>query len=176
MQNAALARESARQLLSVFPGLAGEAIGRGFLAVRENTGLRGRLERLSRAPEIVADVAHNSAGVAALLDTWLSLRRSSSTHLLLGMLRSKDAGEVMRMLGKHSWKSVRLVPPASHDAMTLEELLGAARAAGLDAGGVADISTGFRELLSDTGEAESGLLFGSHYLVGPILADFFPKN
>lgn len=61
--------------------------------------LRGRLERLAEAPEIILDVAHNPQAAAVLADWLRSAAEPRPTFALFGALRDKDvAGMVLPLL------------------------------------------------------------------------------
>ncbi len=52
-----------------FGRISKAAIVRGLARVRQNTGLRGRLERVTRPGNILLDVAHNPAGIETLVQS-----------------------------------------------------------------------------------------------------------
>ncbi len=62
-------------------------VGRGLRHAR----LRGRLQRVLRAPELIVDVGHNPSAARAIAD-WLTERPARGrTSVVLGMLKTKDA-------------------------------------------------------------------------------------
>lgn len=86
----------ARALLDVLPSpwrAAPQAIAAGFARAR----LPGRFERRGRW---ILDVAHNPAGVDALLETLAAVGPPRPLHALVGVLRDKEWGTIIeRMLG-----------------------------------------------------------------------------
>lgn len=67
--------------------------------VKSLTGLRGRWEILGDRPKIIADTAHNLAGIEIVLD---QLKRESyrQLHIVFGSVSDKNLSEILRMLPK----------------------------------------------------------------------------
>jgi dihydrofolate synthase/folylpolyglutamate synthase len=72
-----------------------EALFAGFSAVKKNTGLRGRWEVLKKNPTVIADVAHNQAGLAYTVNELK--KRGLKLHFVLGFVREKDLQEILRL-------------------------------------------------------------------------------
>ncbi len=75
-------------------GIPAEAIARGLGEVR----WPGRLERVSREPEIVLDGAHNPAGARALARQIERFYAGRRVHLVYGAMRDKAVAEVAGIL------------------------------------------------------------------------------
>ena len=90
VKNASLAVCAASNL-----GCSEKAIREGL----EKARIRGRLEVLSNEPLIVADVAHNAAGVKALVDS-LSVFGERKIVCVFSCMRDKDWKEMIRVLGE----------------------------------------------------------------------------
>jgi dihydrofolate synthase/folylpolyglutamate synthase len=71
----------------------------GLQHVRKNTGIRGRWEILGTKPTVVADVAHNKAGLEVVLKQLRSLEYDT-LHVVFGMVNDKDVGHIMTLLPK----------------------------------------------------------------------------
>ncbi len=99
--------------------LSDAQIQKGFENVIENTGFKGRWQTISQTPVTVCDIAHNEAGIAALLEqvSTLSFR---NLHLVLGMVRDKDITKVLRLLPKNA--SYYFTQSQSPRALPAEEL------------------------------------------------------
>jgi dihydrofolate synthase/folylpolyglutamate synthase len=174
-ENAQLAADVARHLTANgFPRLDEDAIRAGLRGVRERTGLRGRLERLQLSPEIVIDVGHNPAGVAAMLEAWCAVRSPQHTDLLFGVLKQKDLHAMFAELAKFPFRSVTLVEAASHEAATLDDMRAAAEAAGLAVKVCQSIAEWLHEHRREM-PSGSTLVFGSHYVVGAFLREWPEK-
>ena len=71
----------------------------GLQQVYKNTGIRGRWEVLGNKPDIIADVAHNKAGLEVVLKQLTSLKYDN-LHIVFGMVNDKDVGDLMMLLPK----------------------------------------------------------------------------
>jgi len=142
----------------------------GISNVLAHSGLSARLQQVQSEPELVIDVAHNPAGVEAMLTSWLCLRRSEATHLVLGMLQSKNVREVLSILAKHVWASVTAVEAKSTDSFSPDAITRIGEDFQMQIRCATEIASGVRNILRHCRAGESVLLFGSHYVVGEYLA------
>jgi dihydrofolate synthase/folylpolyglutamate synthase len=69
----------------------------GLQRVCKNTGIRGRWEVLGNKPDIIADVAHNKAGLEVVLKQLTSLKYDN-LHIVFGMVNDKDVGDLITLL------------------------------------------------------------------------------
>lgn len=74
-------------------------IQKGLQQVVKNTCLRGRWEVLGEYPKIIADVAHNPAGLQ-LVFSQLSTMDFEKLHIVFGMVNDKSLDSVMALLPK----------------------------------------------------------------------------
>ena len=74
--------------------VTGEQLADALARVR----LQGRFQRFSGPVELILDVAHNAQAVGAFAANLAALPTVSRTHVVLGMLRTKDRVAVMRTL------------------------------------------------------------------------------
>jgi dihydrofolate synthase/folylpolyglutamate synthase len=65
-----------------------------FAAIR-NTSWPGRLQRISRAPLIIADASHNAVGCANLRDSLHDLVRPEECVIIASILKDKDAAVML---------------------------------------------------------------------------------
>ncbi len=72
-------------------------IRNGLLRVRKHTGIRGRWEVLGNKPTVIADVAHNIAGLEVVLKQLRSLEYDT-LHVVFGMVNDKDVEHIMALL------------------------------------------------------------------------------
>lgn len=72
---------------------------RGVLNTVENTHLRGRWETLSENPKIIADVAHNEAGLKFVMQQ-LKEEKYENLHFVLGVVKEKDIHKMLGLLPK----------------------------------------------------------------------------
>jgi dihydrofolate synthase/folylpolyglutamate synthase len=70
-------------------------------SVRDSTGLRGRWERLKEKPLVIADVAHNPAGLKTVFQDWENIA-ASRKHIVVGFVRDKDVHKALSLFPKHA--------------------------------------------------------------------------
>jgi dihydrofolate synthase / folylpolyglutamate synthase len=136
-----------------------------------------RMQRLRHGPlvdlapqvELFLDGGHNPAGGQAVADT-LARLPLRETHLICGMLNTKDVKGYMDALRGHA-KTLRAVSiPNEVNTLPAEVTAAAARAAGIDAA----IATSVTDALTDIAAASPHarvLICGSLYLAGHILRE-----
>lgn len=91
----------------------------GFAKVYKNTGLRGRWEIISQAPEIIADVTHNSEGFKIVMQQ-LEARKQGKLHLILGFVKEKQMDAIFSLFPK-SANYYFCAPPISR-ALAVEKV------------------------------------------------------
>lgn len=69
--------------------------------VKSKTGLRGRWELLNSSPLIIADVAHNPAGLSEVAAQWGQVD-ARKKHIVVGFVKDKDVKEALSFLPKDS--------------------------------------------------------------------------
>jgi len=179
VKNAALALCVLRTLLETpggrgrFRGLTPRAIRRGFVRVRRNTGLRGRLESLPGKRKILLDVAHNPAGMRTLVE---SLRRGKRKNLIavFGVMKDKAYGPMLSGLAEIAEPIITVAPPQKR-ALPAGELWRAGRALGLNVLPGGDVKAGLRKAARIAGK-RTLLVTGSHYVVGEALMALGREN
>ena len=71
----------------------------GFREVAKNTGLQGRWQIIADSPTVIADVAHNEAGIAAVMNQLQSMTYDQ-LHIVFGMVEDKDFKQIQQQLPK----------------------------------------------------------------------------
>lgn len=71
----------------------------GCKKVVENTGLRGRWEVLQNKPLIVADTAHNEAGIKQVMKQ-ISKTNFKKLHIVFGLVSDKDSTAILKLMPK----------------------------------------------------------------------------
>ena len=67
--------------------------------VKKLTGLRGRWDVLQNEPLIIADVAHNAAGLANAMQQWGSIK-ATTRHIVTGFVKDKDINAALALYPK----------------------------------------------------------------------------
>ena len=136
-----------------------------------------RMQRLRTGPladragtaELWLDGGHNPAAGNALAGILRSLPRRP-THLICGMLNTKDARGYLRPLAAEVDGLVALSIPGEKNTLPAEETAKAARAVGMTATEAADVTAALDSILARTPEARV-LICGSLYLAGAVLRE-----
>ena len=104
---------------------AAESLGCSEKAIRaglKKAKIEGRMEILGKEPFIVADVAHNSAGVKALVDS-LGVFGEKRIVCVFSCMRDKKYGEMLKVLGEKVDAFVIVKPGGKERAEEPEVLL-----------------------------------------------------
>lgn len=137
-----------------------------------------RMQRLSRGPLVRAapeaqlwlDGGHNPHAAAALVDTLNTLPRRP-THLIVGMLSTKDVGGFLAPLAAVADGLTAVSVPGQGATLSAGETVAAARAAGHRAVSRADsVSAALNAIVAREPRARV-LICGSLYLAGVVLQD-----
>ena len=136
-----------------------------------------RMQRLTRGPlveaaagcELWLDGGHNPAGGAAVAATLESMPRRP-THLVCGMLNTKDVAGLMRPLARVAVSLTAVEIPGEAATLPADATAEAARAAGLPATTAPDVAAAVGALVAAHPGARI-LICGSLYLAGRVLRE-----
>ncbi len=142
--------------------------------VRRLAGLRGRLDTLRLAPRVVADVAHNPAGVAAAL-AFAQPEVGGRLHVLIGLMRDKDAAAIGRLLAA-SGAVASVVPLPGDRAMPAADLAAVLRAQGVEATETSDVRLAVEAFARAADPRDTLLVCGSHQVVAALERTFFAET
>ncbi len=106
-----------------------DAVREGFAGVRSP----GRLEVVGRHPLVLLDGAHNIAGAHALRAALAEEFVQTPRTLVVGMLRERDAAEMLTALGLDEVEMLVCAPPPNPRALAPAEIAAAARTLGFSA-------------------------------------------
>jgi dihydrofolate synthase/folylpolyglutamate synthase len=79
--------------------ISNEHIRNGLSSVKENTGLKGRWQILSRNPLTICDTGHNEQGLIEVL-SMIEKISYNKLHFILGVVDDKDLSKMLKMLPK----------------------------------------------------------------------------
>jgi dihydrofolate synthase/folylpolyglutamate synthase len=149
----------ASQGLHLSIGKAIQALAR----VKSLTGLRGRWDILSHQPFVVADVAHNPAGINEVMNQWRSVE-ANSKYIVLGFVKDKDVKEALSFFPKDAryFFTNANVPRA----LAGKELAAIASEVGLDGTVVLSVAEAVRTAKTEMGADDALLITGSFFIVG----------
>jgi dihydrofolate synthase/folylpolyglutamate synthase len=144
-------------------------IRQGLREVRQLSGLRGRFDVLQTRPLVVADVAHNPDGLAAVLATIDALHPPGTgrRYAIWSALRDKDAPTMAGQLVQAGF-SVYVAALESPRAWSAVELVAMVQQVGGQVPGVGTVASGW-QLLQKRLQADDVLLItGSHQVVAAL--------
>jgi dihydrofolate synthase / folylpolyglutamate synthase len=173
IRNAALALAAA-ELITVKGRKADERAMRAGMA---GARWEGRLEILQYSPTVLADGAHNAAGIRSLCDALQKLNpgENKRRYLIFGVLGDKNYPLMLKKLLPYFY-TVIFTKPAVERAVELDKLLPIARKYGHLAEDVADSREALQRALSLAGKDDLICVTGSLYLVGEIKKIYLDKN
>jgi dihydrofolate synthase / folylpolyglutamate synthase len=136
-----------------------------------------RMQRLRHGPlaeaapevELWLDGGHNPAGGEAVAAT-LAAMPKRPTHLICGMLNTKDIGGYLRPLAEHADSLSAVSIPGEAATLPAEATCAAARTAGIQATEAASVIDALRRIAKETPTARV-LICGSLYLAGQVLRE-----
>ena len=73
------------------------AIQNGLENVVEQTGLKGRWQKLNDAPLMICDTGHNLDGIKEIVKQ-IREQRYTTLHMIIGMVKDKDIDEILKIL------------------------------------------------------------------------------
>lgn len=142
-----------------------EAILKGLKQVRKNTGLHGRWEIIQHEPKIILDVAHNVDGMQQILEQ-LELITYHHLHIILGMVKDKDVGSVLKLLPKNA--TYYFTKANIPRAITTEELKLIASQNGLKGKTYDNVNIALHDAKTFAHKDDLILICGSVFLVGEV--------
>ncbi|WP_264211571.1 bifunctional folylpolyglutamate synthase/dihydrofolate synthase [Leisingera thetidis] len=146
-------------------------------AAMVNAEWPARMQRLKTGPLVAAapeaelwlDGGHNAAAGIALADVLAGLP-GRPTHLICGMLNTKDVSGYMRPLAPHAASLTAISIPDEVNTLSAEETEAAARSAGIEAGTAESAMAALKAIVAKDPQARV-LICGSLYLAGHILRE-----
>jgi len=91
--------------------------------VKKITGLRGRWDIISESPLIVADVAHNKAGIQEIVNQLKQSYEFSKVHFVIGFVKDKDVSSVLELFPKNAhfyFTNAHIERAITHSALKLQ--------------------------------------------------------
>lgn len=141
-------------------------IENGLRNVSKLTGLRGRWEKLSQNPLIIADTAHNANGIEEL-SKQLAYMKFHKLHLITGVVKDKDLEQILNLLPKYaSYYFTQAQIPRALDAEILKQK---ANDFGLVGNSYKSILLAINAALDSATEKDLIVIAGSNFVVGEAL-------
>lgn len=142
------------------------AILQGIARASRNSGLKGRMSLLHEKPRVIADIAHNEAGVREVLAQIAEIPKAK-LRIVWGMVEDKDWRGILEMLPKDAkYYFVKPDLPRGLHAGVLSE---GANAAGLTGVAWPSVVTGYWAALSEAGPEDLVYVGGSTFVVAEVI-------
>jgi dihydrofolate synthase/folylpolyglutamate synthase len=145
------------------------ALSRAYWPARMQRLRQGPLVEAAPRIELWLDGGHNPAGGEAVAAT-LARMPERETHLVCGMLNTKDVTGYMRPLAPHVTQLHAVSIPGEKNTLPAEVTRDAAKAAGIDAVTADSVAEALAEIAAKSPEARV-LICGSLYLAGTVLRE-----
>lgn len=152
-----------------FSKLTKRAVVDGMGHIQRYSGIRGRLDVVSRHPLVIADVAHNPDAIEALVRT---LRQLVCKRIVVvfGAMKDKDIAGMVSRLVPVSRLALAVAPATSRAAEphSIAEVFHSHKARCFVAGSVGE---GLKFAKSQRSSSEIILVTGSHFVVGELFRE-----
>ena len=135
--------------------------------VKKSTGLSGRWEVLQAYPFIVADVAHNPAGLREVMEQWKFVN-ARNKHIVVGFVKDKDVKEALSLFPKDA--IYHFCKAAVPRALPATELYDIAKETGIEGTVYNTVSEAVNIVRSTLHEDDALLITGSFFVVGEAIA------
>ena len=137
-------------------------IREGLQAVTKNTGLQGRWEILEDSPMVIADVAHNEAGIRAVMNQLKSMTYDQ-LHIVFGMVKDKEFDQIHQQLPKDA--TYYFCSPKVARAKAVDQLFSEASRFGYNGKPHDSVSDALEDAKKMTSPSDIILICGSLFVV-----------
>lgn len=138
----------------------------GLLSVAKNTGLQGRWQILADSPTVIADVAHNEAGIAAVMNQLQSMTYAQ-LHIVFGMVEDKDFEQVQQHLSKDA--TYYFCSPKVVRAKAVDQLFAEANRLGFNGKPYGSVSDALDAAKTMASPSDIILVCGSLFVVAEVI-------
>ncbi|MGD9329413.1 MAG: folylpolyglutamate synthase/dihydrofolate synthase family protein [Cyclobacteriaceae bacterium] len=142
-----------------------EDVKYGIEHYQKSTGLKGRWQLLNMKPRVIADIAHNEAGLENITRQLAGLKKRK-LYCILGFMKEKDVAQILPLFPKDAeYIFCQANVPRAMDAKWL-----ALQAAlyHIDGRIIPDVNTALKELLEKAGEEDVIFVGGSTFVVAEL--------
>lgn len=145
------------------------AVTRAYWPARMEKLTKGALVDLAAPAELWLDGGHNPAAGHALAAT-LKQQTPRPTHLICGMLNTKDIGGYLAPLADVAQSLTAVSIPGEQNTIPAEQTAAAAQSVGLNASVATDVAAAISKITHDAPNARI-LICGSLYLAGHVMRE-----
>ena len=130
--------------------------------------IKGRWQILSKCPKVVADIGHNTQGMAAIKEQ-IRKENFEKLYILVGFSKDKNLEEILHYLPNAEFI---YVTKSSNERSLASKEIGKLIKRG-DCICIDNYKVAFKQLMDRVNNKDLVLITGSAFLVGDILSDFF---
>jgi len=146
-------------------GISELDIRNGIEHYQKTTGLKGRWQILQTRPQVIADIAHNQAGLENILQQLLKLQYNK-LYFILGFMKEKDIGKILPLFPQDA--EYVFCQPKVPRAMDTRWLALQAALYNLDGSVIADVNKALQMVLGKSGEEDVIFVGGSTFVVAEL--------
>lgn len=150
-----------------------DVINRALARVKKLTGLKGRWDILQQSPLIIADVAHNPAGLTEVVKQWANIK-AKNKHIILGFVKDKDVKQALAILPKEDvYHFCNAQMPRALPALELQLM---ANEEGLFGNYYPSVAEAVRNVKDTITADDAVLIIGSFFIVGEAMEYLLVNN
>lgn len=128
----------------------------------------GRLQLVSKQPDVYLDVSHNYSGFKETLHFISGIGDISNRFLLIGLLDDKEYKLIVRLLAKN-FRQIILTEPVHERALPVSVLSEEFLRYGIEASSEKSLIPAYKCAIENLGKMDQLYVMGSHFLIGEIL-------
>lgn len=147
--------------------LQDDKIVAGISNAASNTGLQGRWMCLQQSPYVVADIAHNEAGIQELVQS-LKGYTYKNLHIVFGAVQDKEVAKVLQLLPATA--HFHCCAPRLPRALPVSQLMEKVVMAGREGQAYETVEAAYQGALACAGSDDFILICGSNFVVAEVLA------
>lgn len=138
---------------------------KGLANVQNNTGLKGRWQKLGEQPLVYCDTAHNVDGILAMLET-LKMQTFNRLHIVWGMVQGKEIEKILNLLPIDA--TYYFCAPQLPRALPVTELAELAGKTGLKGKTAESVNAALQMAMDDAGKDDLIFVGGSTFVVAEL--------
>jgi dihydrofolate synthase / folylpolyglutamate synthase len=142
-----------------------EAVRHGLVNVTNQTGLKGRWQKLGERPLTICDTGHNQDGMQEIVKQ-IRAQQYAKLHMVIGMVKDKDINAVLKLLPTEAeyYFCEAKIPRALNVSLLKEQ----ARAIGLNGVDIKDVNEAIKEARRKAKPEDMIFIGGSTFVVAEI--------
>jgi dihydrofolate synthase/folylpolyglutamate synthase len=138
----------------------------------KNTGIKGRWQKLSSKPLVIADAGHNFDGILQVVQQLKSMKYNN-LHFIFGTVADKDTSKILRLLPDNAvyYFTKAKIPRA----LPADELKAIATNIGLNGNNFQNVESALNYAIENAKNDDLIFIGGSTFIVAEAI-EFYEKN